>query len=237
MFQPVLGRGSGPTPNLKRSLGWRDGGEGWKDSRVCTHFSSLTYTHNMTLLCSQTRSDSPSISAICLHFVFQVQKGPVLLPTLNLPLDLSEQQQVLTVNLKPSTVLFSGSQSRPAKDHTPKTAVPVKGILKKTCSEDGSFKERLRSTSIPTGQTLVQNGQRPEKNTLITAGEYSPAPRSTAPWRQRTRKDATASSQRSRRPVSMTEEYLSTLQNTIDRYDSSVDTPINYRNYSVYNNI
>lgn len=173
-------------------------------------------------------SDSPSISPMCLPFVLQVHKGPVLLPTLNLPSDLSERQQDLGINLKPSEVLLSSSklQPKPAEDHTPKTAVPVKGILKKTYSEDSGFKGELKSISIPTGQTPVQNGQQPEKITLITAGEYSPASQSTAPWRQRTRKDATSFSQRSRRPASMTEECLSTLQSTVGRYDTSVDTPI-----------
>ncbi|XP_026772120.3 supervillin isoform X2 [Pangasianodon hypophthalmus] len=146
-----------------------------------------------------------------------VQKGPVLLPSLHLPPGLSEQQQAQSVNLKPSEVRLSDSQSKPTEDHEPKTAVQIKGILKKTSPEDGGVKGGAKSDSIPTGQTPVQNGQRSEKITLVTAGEYSPAPRSTAPWRQRVRKDATASSQRSRRPASMTEDCLSTPLSTRDR--------------------
>ncbi|XP_017352126.1 supervillin isoform X3 [Ictalurus punctatus] len=142
-----------------------------------------------------------------------VQKDPVLLPSLHLPSGLSERQQSLSVNLKPSEVCLSGSQSR----HEPKTAVQVKGILKKTIPEDVDVKGGAKSNSIPTGQTPVQNGQRREELSLITAGEYSPAPRSTAPWRQRTRKDSSTSSQRSRRPASMTEDCLSTPLSKRDR--------------------
>ncbi|XP_053472157.1 supervillin isoform X4 [Ictalurus furcatus] len=142
-----------------------------------------------------------------------VQKDPVLLPSLHLPSGLSERQQSLSVNLKPSEVRLSGSQSR----HEPKTAVQVKGILKKTIPEDVDVKGGAKSNSIPTGQTPVQNGQRREEPSLITAGEYSPAPRSTAPWRQRTRKDASTSSQRSRRPASMTEDCLLTPLSKRDR--------------------
>lgn len=116
---------------------------------------------------------------------------------------------------------LSGSQSRPTEDQEPKTAVQIKGILKKTICEEGGFKGGAKSKSIPTGQTPVQNGQR-EKITLVTAGEYSPAPRATAPWRQRMRKDDGVSCQRSRRPVSMTEDCLSTPLSTRDKYDFSL---------------
>lgn len=144
-----------------------------------------------------------------------MQKGPVLLPSLHLP---SDRQQAGSLNLKPSDVHLSSSQSSPTDDHKPKAAVQVKGILKKTSTDDGDLNGGAKSNSIPAGQTLVQNGQRREKIALVTAGEYSPAPRSTAPWRQRVKKDATASSQRSPRPASIAEECLSTLS-TRDGYD------------------
>ncbi|XP_060758018.1 supervillin isoform X2 [Neoarius graeffei] len=137
-----------------------------------------------------------------------VQKGPVLLPSLHLP---SDRQQAGSLNLKPSDVHLSSSQSSPTDDRKPKAAVQVKGILKKTSTEDGDLNGGAKSNSIPAGQTLVQNGQWREKIALVTAGEYSPAPRSTAPWRQRVKKDATASSQRSPRPASIAEECQSTL--------------------------
>ncbi|XP_060747975.1 supervillin isoform X2 [Tachysurus vachellii] len=143
-----------------------------------------------------------------------VQKGLVLLPALHLPSGLSERQQAESVNLKPSEVCLSGSQSRPAEDQEPKPVLQVKGILKKTISEDRSFKEGAKADSIPTRQMPVQNGQWRNQISLVTAGEYSPAPRSTAPWRQRARKDIIASSQRTRRPVSMTDDCLSTPLST-----------------------
>ncbi|KAK3519714.1 hypothetical protein QTP70_002670 [Hemibagrus guttatus] len=149
--------------------------------------------------------------------LLNVQKDPVLLPSLHLPSGLSERQQAESVNLKPSEVRLSGSQSTPTEDQTPKPAVQVKGILKKTSSEDGGFKGGVKTNRIPTGQTSVQNGQRSDKVTLVTAGEFSPAPRSTAPWRQRARKDVSTSSQRSRRPISMTDDCLSTPQSTSHR--------------------
>lgn len=155
-----------------------------------------------------------------------MQKDPVQLPSLNLPSGLSERQQAESINLKPSEVRLSSSQSRSMEDQTPKPSVQVKGILKKTSSEDGGFKGEAKTTIIPTGQKLLQNGQRSDKITLVTAGEYSPAPRSTAPWRQRVRKDVSASSQRSRRPVSMTDDCLSTPQSTRDRYDFSLYSPV-----------
>ncbi|XP_027016918.2 supervillin isoform X6 [Tachysurus fulvidraco] len=143
-----------------------------------------------------------------------VQKGLVLLPTLHLPSGLSERQQAESVNLKPSEVRLSGSQSRPVEDQEPKPVLQVKGILKKTISEDRSFKEGAKTDSIPTRQMPVLNGQRRDQISPVTAGEYSPAPRSTAPWRQRARKDIITSSQRSRRPVSMTDDCLSTPVST-----------------------
>ncbi|KAM9457917.1 supervillin isoform 2-T2 [Clarias gariepinus] len=145
-----------------------------------------------------------------------VHKGPVLLPSLDLPSGIVEQQQDLSVNLKPSEIRLSGSQSKPTEDPESKTAVQVKGILKKATTEDGGFKTRAKSNSIPNGQVPVQNGLRNEKMTLVTAGEYSPAPRSTAPWRQRARKDGSGSSQRCQRPSSLTEDCLLTLS-TKDR--------------------
>ncbi|XP_058270254.1 supervillin isoform X3 [Hemibagrus wyckioides] len=148
--------------------------------------------------------------------LLNMQKDPVQLPSLHLPSGLSERQQAESINLKPSEVRLSSSQSRPTEDQTPKPAVQVKGILKKTSSEDGGFKEEAKTNSIPTGQKLLQNGQRSDKITLVTAGEYSPAPRSTAPWRQRVRKDVSTSSQRCRRPVSMTDDCMSTPQSVRD---------------------
>ncbi|KAF7697854.1 hypothetical protein HF521_004364 [Silurus meridionalis] len=135
-----------------------------------------------------------------------ISKEPVLLPSLHLPSEISERQQALSVNLKPSEMRLSGSQPTPTEDAEPKPVVQVKGILKKTSPNN----------STPTGQTAVLNGKRHDKFTLVTAGEYSPAPRATAPWRQRARKDVNASSQTSRRPVSMTEDCLQTPLSTRD---------------------
>ncbi|TSK28031.1 Supervillin [Bagarius yarrelli] len=152
-----------------------------------------------------------------------VQKGPAQLPSLHLPSGLSERQQTQSVNLKPSEVHLSGSRSRPTEEQERKIAVPVKGILKKTSSDDGGFKGGPTTNGVPAEQMPVQNGHWSDKITLVTGGEYSPAPRSTAPWRQRARKDGTASTQRSRRPVSMTDDCLSKPLNTRDRSEIQPD--------------
>ncbi|KAF5903216.1 supervillin-like isoform X5, partial [Clarias magur] len=152
-----------------------------------------------------------STQPITVDEVNLVQKGPVLLPSLDLPSSIFEQQQDLSVNLKPSEIRLSGWQPKPTEDPEPKTAVQVKGILKKATTEDGGFKTGAKSNSIPNGQMPVQNGLRNDKMTLVTAGEYSPAPRTTAPWRQRARKDGSGSSQRCQRPSSLTEDCLLTL--------------------------
>ncbi|XP_066498667.1 supervillin isoform X2 [Hoplias malabaricus] len=137
-----------------------------------------------------------------------LQKGPVQLPPLHLSAQLSDRQQALSVNLKPSEVRLSRQD---LTDLTPQPGPEIKGILKKSGSEES----RLRAGSKHSESHLFdQNGERRaqekgdveiEMDTPAVVREYSPAPRSTAPWRQRARKDGPSATVRSRRPTSVSD--------------------------------
>ncbi|XP_072549807.1 supervillin [Salminus brasiliensis] len=152
-----------------------------------------------------------------------LQKGPVQLPPLRLSAHLSDRQQALSVNLKPSEVRLSRQDL--TEPSPPQPCPEIKGILKNSGSEEAASRDGVKHEGHLDGQTPEQNGERwreraegkeqmDKMDTPVVAGEYSPAPRSTAPWRQRARKDTASSSLRSRR---------STLE--LDRSCQPQDTP------------
>ncbi|KAL7860699.1 hypothetical protein AOLI_G00170480 [Acnodon oligacanthus] len=130
-----------------------------------------------------------------------LQKGPVQLPPLHLSAHLSDRQQALSVNLKPSEVRLSRQD---LTEPRPQPAPEIKGILKKSSPEEAGLRGGAKVEGDLTGQKSEQNDEqraevKKEIDTPVIAGEYSPAPRATAPWRQRARKDGSSSSLRSRR--------------------------------------
>ncbi|KAL6476690.1 hypothetical protein MHYP_G00151890 [Metynnis hypsauchen] len=144
-----------------------------------------------------------------------LQKGPVQLPPLHLSAHLSDRQQALSVNLKPSEVRLSRQD---LTEPRPQPAPEIKGILKKSSPEEACLRGGAKVEGDLTGQKSEQNGEqraevKKEIDTPVIAGEYSPAPRATAPWRQRARKDGSSSSLRSHRPTPRI-EHLSQPQDT-----------------------
>ncbi|XP_036445252.1 supervillin isoform X3 [Colossoma macropomum] len=132
-----------------------------------------------------------------------LQKGPVQLPPLHLSAHLSDRQQALSVNLKPSEVRLSRQD---LTEPCPQPAPEIKGILKKSSPEEAGLRGGAKYEGDLAGPKSEQNGEqraevKKEIDTPVIAGEYSPAPRATAPWRQRARKDGSSSSLRSRRPA------------------------------------
>ncbi|XP_016122876.1 supervillin-like isoform X2 [Sinocyclocheilus grahami] len=149
-----------------------------------------------------------------------LQKGPVELPRLHLAPHLSDRQQAESINLKPSEVRLSGLSSsqergssseltssphlKPASDSYSQNAVQIKGILKKSSSEGVVWRSESRDRDNLNGHGLEQNGRERREREVIeerhmTPVDQSPAPLSSTPWRQRARKEASASSGRARR--------------------------------------
>ncbi|KAG9264219.1 supervillin-like isoform X1 [Astyanax mexicanus] len=140
-----------------------------------------------------------------------LQKGPVQLPPLHLSAHLSDRQQAHSINLKPSEVRLSRQDL--TEPSPPQPRPEIKGILKNSSSEEtGTRGRQAKLEGRLIGRAPEQNGERERERVEVkeqmerivlpvVAGEYSPAPRSTAPWRQRARKDNTSSSSslRSRR--------------------------------------
>ncbi|XP_016297127.1 supervillin-like isoform X2 [Sinocyclocheilus anshuiensis] len=149
-----------------------------------------------------------------------LQKGPVELPRLHLAPHLSNRQQAESINLKPSEVRLSGLSSsqdwgssseltssphlKPASDSNSQNPVQIKGILKKSSSEGVVWRSESRDRDNLNGHGLEQNGRERKEREVIeerhmTPVNQSPAPLSSTPWRQRARKEASASSGRTRR--------------------------------------
>uniref|UniRef100_A0A8C2FQL9 Supervillin c n=1 Tax=Cyprinus carpio TaxID=7962 RepID=A0A8C2FQL9_CYPCA len=146
-----------------------------------------------------------------------LQKGPVELPHLHLAPHLSDRQQAESINLKPSEVHLSGVSSsqewassseltsshnlKPASDSNSQNAVQIKGILKKSSSDGAVWRSESRVRDNLNGHGLEQIGREREviEERHMAPVDQSPAPLSSAPWRQRARKEASASSGRTQR--------------------------------------
>ncbi|XP_026064484.1 supervillin-like isoform X2 [Carassius auratus] len=146
-----------------------------------------------------------------------LQKGPVELPRLHLAPDLSDRQQAESINLKPSEVRLSGLSSsqewgssseltsspnlKPTSDSNSQKAVQIKGILKKSSSEGVVWRSESRDRDNLNGHGLEQIRREREmiEERHMTPADQSPSPLSSAPWRQRARKEASAYSGRTRR--------------------------------------
>ncbi|XP_076851834.1 supervillin isoform X2 [Brachyhypopomus gauderio] len=144
-----------------------------------------------------------------------LQKGPVQLPPLHLPCHLSDRQQTLSINLKPSEVCLSGppesashlpTPPQPTEDcnsqNAPRQDANIKGILKKSGREQTRLSGRPKHNEVLTGQDLEQ-----ERSTPAVVEEHS-----TAPWRQRVRKHASSTSHQPCRPTLQSEEHTSFLE-------------------------
>ncbi|XP_073688541.1 uncharacterized protein [Garra rufa] len=157
-----------------------------------------------------------------------LQKGPVQLPRLHLAPQLSDRQHSESINLKPSEVRLSGLSSsqawsssseltsspdlKTASDSNSQNAVQIKGILKKSSSEGVVWRSESRDRDNWNGHDLEQNGrERREREVIeeIQMTPVEPASLSSAPWRQRARKEASASSGRTRRSAPKPEEHPS----------------------------
>ncbi|XP_065124619.1 supervillin isoform X2 [Paramisgurnus dabryanus] len=157
-----------------------------------------------------------------------LQKGPVQLPQLHLSPHLSDRQQSLSINLKPSEVHLNSSQvevssceltsapsQKPTDDGSSHNALQrgtqIKGILKKSPSEGAIWRRETRDRDDLNGDGQGQNGgeRNEEKRTSVSPVDASVSPLSAAPWRQRARKDAGGSSVRTRRSAPKPKERLS----------------------------
>ncbi|KTF77653.1 hypothetical protein cypCar_00039995 [Cyprinus carpio] len=153
-----------------------------------------------------------------------LQKGPVELPHLHLAPHLSDRQQAESINLKPSEVHLSGVSSsqewassseltsshnlKPASDSNSQNAVQIKGILKKSSSDGAVWRSESRARDNLNGHGLEQIGREREviEERHMAPVDQSPAPLSSAPWRQRARKEASASSGRTQRSAPRSED-------------------------------
>ncbi|XP_056309998.1 supervillin isoform X1 [Danio aesculapii] len=149
-----------------------------------------------------------------------LQKGPVQLPRFHLAPHLSDRQQAESINLKPSEVRLSGLSSSSSElsssphfkttpDTNSQNAVQIKGILKKSSSEGVVWRSDRERKDL-NGHGLEQNGRvrgetevKEEKS--LSSVDHSLGHLSSAPWRQRTRKET--SSSRARRSAPNPEEH------------------------------
>lgn len=176
----------------------------------------------------------------------QLQKGPVQLPRFHLAPHLSDRQQAESINLKPSEVRLSGLSSSsselsssPHLKTTPDTnsqnAVQIKGILKKSSSEGVVWRSDREKKDL-NGHGLEQNGSERGETEVkeersLSSVDHSPGHLSSAPWRQRTRKETSTSSGRTRRSAPNPEEHLylsEALQITEQGRDSAIDDRFSY---------
>ncbi|XP_043090608.1 supervillin [Puntigrus tetrazona] len=147
-----------------------------------------------------------------------LQKGPVELPRLHLAPHLSDRQQAESINLKPSEVRLSGQDwassseltpsphLKPASDSSSQNAVQIKSILKKSSSEGVVWRSESRDRDNLNGHGLERREREVIEERQMTPVDQSPAPLSSAPWRQRARKEASVSSGRTRRSAPKHEE-------------------------------
>ncbi|XP_057202957.1 supervillin isoform X2 [Triplophysa rosa] len=160
-----------------------------------------------------------------------LQKAPAQLPHLHLSAHLSDRQQALSINLKPSEVRLNSSQEpessyeltrapsqQPTEECSSQNALQrrteIKGILKKSSSAGAVWRGETKDSDELNGHGQEQNeGERREMNeerhTSVSPVDSSVASLSGAPWRQRARKDSGASSVRTRRSVPKPEGRLS----------------------------
>ncbi|XP_016405193.1 supervillin-like [Sinocyclocheilus rhinocerous] len=178
-----------------------------------------------------------------------LQKGPVELPRLHLAPHLSDRQQAESINLKPTVVHLSGLSSsqewgssseltssphlKPASDSNSQNAVQIKGILKKSSSEGVVWRSESRDRDNLNGHGLEQNGRERREREVIeerhmTPVAQSPAPLSSTPWRQRARKEASASSGRTRRSAPKP-ELLPSLSEDLQITEQSRESAISDR--------
>ncbi|XP_051988644.1 supervillin-like isoform X3 [Xyrauchen texanus] len=145
-----------------------------------------------------------------------LQKGPVQLHRLHLTPHLSKQQQALSINLKPSEVCLSGLSSSKewgsSSEHTApnqnsiedsnsqnavQQSTAIKGILKKNSSVGVVWRTECKDRDDLNGHGLEPNGEERKVREVKEERHASASPvdspldqLSSAPWRQRARKDA-----------------------------------------------
>ncbi|XP_016136099.1 supervillin-like isoform X2 [Sinocyclocheilus grahami] len=173
-----------------------------------------------------------------------LQKDPVQLPRLHLATHLSDRQQAESINLKPSEVRLSGLSSsqewgssseltssphlKPTSDSNSQNAVQIKGILKNNSSEGVVWRSESRDRDNLNGHDLEQNGRERRERAVIEERQVSPvepAPLLSAPWRQRAKKEPSASSGRTWRSAPKPEERPSLsedLQTTEQSRESAI---------------
>ncbi|KAK7174567.1 hypothetical protein R3I93_001696 [Phoxinus phoxinus] len=169
-----------------------------------------------------------------------LQKEPVQLPCLHLTPHLSDRQQAESINLKPSEVRLSGPSSSQERSSSPEltssphpkptaggnsqNAVQIKGILKKSSSEGVVWRSGTRDRDDLNGHGLEKNGgerrgREVKEERHVSAVGPSPARPSSAPWRQRGRKEEHG---RTRRSAPKPEECPSlTTEQITDRLTDS----------------
>ncbi|KTF74790.1 hypothetical protein cypCar_00027995, partial [Cyprinus carpio] len=149
-----------------------------------------------------------------------LQKSPVQLHSLHLASHLSDRQQAESINLKPTEVRLSGLSSsfseltsaphlKPTSDSNSQNAVQIKGILKNNSSEGVVWRSKSGERDNLNRHDLEQNGRERRERAAIEERQVSPvepAPLLSAPWRQRARKEASASSGRTWRSAPKPEE-------------------------------
>lgn len=168
---------------------------------------------------------------ITIEEVNLLQKGPVQLPQLHLSAHLSDRQQALSINLKPSDVrlnsshnssssseLTTASTQKPTDECSSQNALQrgteIKGILKKSSSAGVVWRGETKDRDELNGHGQEQNDgewreMTEERHTSVSPVDSSVASLSGAPWRQRARKDGGVSSVRTRRSAPKPEGHLS----------------------------
>ncbi|XP_026215825.1 supervillin isoform X5 [Anabas testudineus] len=181
-----------------------------------------------------------------------LQKGPVLLPAFRLSSDLSDRQQALSVNLKPSEVRLT--QSRPetetrSGEHSPDqqdlqhhdSEPGLRGILKKSRS-GGSEWSRTEDSQMDAPFSQEQNGggcgdaaiqgRQEETESQVSTAPCRERPSSVdgvsltaAPWRQRTRnRKGTSGSTSARPPLDVRSCQAKPQEQSASSVDHSSDT-------------
>ncbi|XP_076000466.1 supervillin-like [Genypterus blacodes] len=135
---------------------------------------------------------------ITVEEVSLIQKGPVQLPAFSLSSHLSDRQQVLSVNLKPSELRLS----QPGPDGVPGPAEPgpvpqradsepcIRGILKKSRS-GSSERSRSNGRDADRQETERQDIPVPPRRERRGASGADGGSGTPAPWRQRSRRRET----------------------------------------------
>ena len=154
----------------------------------------------------------PAVDPSLFVFSLQLQKGPVQLPAFCLAPHLSDRQQALSVNLKPSELRLSTPDVRPASPPEPGAGPPhhgglsrsesepaIRGILKKSRSATGAaWRPDPAAAAGPgqngggaedpgDGQQQQQEEEEKKKVEVVEVARKEARPPSLPPRRQRNR--------------------------------------------------